>query len=576
MSTLQIRLMRATGLGVTLMLGGTICLLGQDWVKVVTPARFYLRNLVIGLLEAFLPTYIIIVVATIALAVIFLGSIFLTRTRSRLVVARGLLLCGSILLAVIFAEGVAAVYLFKERHFPALSHRFTAPVRAADEILIVVAGESSALGVPYEHWLSVGTIICRELQKAIPSHRFRVEILAEKGATLERMHGKLASLTERPDAIILFSGHNEFLGRFSLMNRVAYYVDERSGWHGQGWFEHAGRFSPLYTLVRENLEKHRVSVMPGQSLGITETMVGHPICTADAASMVIEDFHRRLEAIVTECEQIGCLPILIIPPGNDASPPNLSCASPSTDAVARQTLARRLLETLTIEKQDPNHAITAYRQIIDEQPAHAWAHYRLARLLSSAGLFAEAKQEFILARDQDGLPLRSSSRLEAIYERVGHRHPGSILIDGPAVLSSKSRHGILDAELFHDNVHPNLAGHTALAEAVLAVLKARAAFGWPVSTPAPVLDAQLCADEFGIDGAVWATVCERSAAYFAQIACFSSDLANRIEWRDRYATAARQIRAGARPEDVGIPGVGVATKNGSRRSAKSAHRSTTN
>jgi hypothetical protein len=30
MSTLQIRLMRATGLGVTLMLGSTICLLGWD------------------------------------------------------------------------------------------------------------------------------------------------------------------------------------------------------------------------------------------------------------------------------------------------------------------------------------------------------------------------------------------------------------------------------------------------------------------------------------------------------------------------------------------------------------------
>jgi hypothetical protein len=52
MSTLQIRLMRATGLGVTLMLGGTICLLGRDWVKVVTPAHFYPRNLAIGLLEA--------------------------------------------------------------------------------------------------------------------------------------------------------------------------------------------------------------------------------------------------------------------------------------------------------------------------------------------------------------------------------------------------------------------------------------------------------------------------------------------------------------------------------------------
>ena len=34
-------------------------------------------------------------------------------------------------------------------------------------------------------------------------------------------------------------------------------------------------------------------------------------------------------------------------------------------------------------------------------------------------------------------------------------------------LKARSRHGILDNHLFHDNVHPNLKGHVALAEAVL-------------------------------------------------------------------------------------------------------------
>ena len=66
-----------------------------------------------------------------------------------------------------------------------------------------------------------GTIVGRELERAIPAHRFRVEILAEKGATLEAMHLKLAGLTRRPDALIVYSGHNEFLARFSLSNRVA-------------------------------------------------------------------------------------------------------------------------------------------------------------------------------------------------------------------------------------------------------------------------------------------------------------------------------------------------------------------
>ena len=208
------------------------------------------------------------------------------------------------------------------------------------------------LGVPYDGWLSVGTLVSRELQKAIPTHHFRVEVLAEKGATLEIMHRKLARLTERPDMLVLFSGHNEFLGRFSLSNRVAYYADERSSWTGQGWFDLARRFSPLYTLICENLEKHRLSVTPSQSLGITDTLVGRPICTSDDVKAVLVDFHRRLEAIVTDCEEIGCLPVLIIPPGNDASTPNQSYALASTNAAARSALARQLLEICAIEDRD--------------------------------------------------------------------------------------------------------------------------------------------------------------------------------------------------------------------------------
>ena len=102
-----------------------------------------------------------------------------------------------------------------------LPTKFVEQAGPGQRIPIVVIGESSALGVPYEDWLSVGAIVGRELERAIPSRRFRVEILAEKGATLEAMHLKLAGLTRRPDALIVYSGHNEFLARFSFSNRVA-------------------------------------------------------------------------------------------------------------------------------------------------------------------------------------------------------------------------------------------------------------------------------------------------------------------------------------------------------------------
>ena len=160
----------------------------------------------------------------------------------------------------------------------------------------------------------------------------------------------------------------------------------------------------------------------------------------------------------------------------------------------------------------------------------------------------DANHHYILARDQDGLPLRCITSLEEAYQRPWRdaTQQSVLLVDGPAVLRTNSRHGILDGHLFHDNVHPTLIRHIALAEAVLATAsRPERAFDWPASTPAPDNrprnDVPMSWASVRSPGAA---VCERSAVYYGQLALLPSDSAERAEWRDRYATAARQIRAG--------------------------------
>jgi hypothetical protein len=153
--------------------------------------------------------------------------------------------------------------------------------------------------------------------------------------------------------------------------------------------------------------------------------------------------------------------------------------------------------------------------------------------------------------------MRSITPLEAAYRAVSRQAPQAVLIDGPAVLRARSRQGILDDRVFHDNVHPTLATHVALAEAVLGELKARGALGWPDSTPATRLDPHRIAGEFGIDAAVWAAVCQRTVDQLNLIAFVPFDPTERIRLRDRYRIAAHRIRAGTPPEDAGIPGVGT-------------------
>ena len=115
MLTSHNRIIRAAGLGAALMLGSTVLVLSWDWLKVVAPPRLYPRYLAIGLLATFLKSYFVVVAAAV-FGLLLLGS-SLRRTQS-LVVARWLLLCGSILFGVLFAEGAAAVYLFGSSSYP--------------------------------------------------------------------------------------------------------------------------------------------------------------------------------------------------------------------------------------------------------------------------------------------------------------------------------------------------------------------------------------------------------------------------------------------------------------------------
>jgi hypothetical protein len=560
------RLLRAIVLAAILTLTGMALASGSAWIRVIGPPKVLRQHLAMWFLAAVLDSYFWVWTAAVFGGVIsgwlvcqvrYLGHehrSFHLGLQSR--AGRCLVLCVSCICGLSLAEVGATAWLAWLRRLPALPVHFAEPTYPASEVSIVVIGGSSALGVPYEDWLSVGTIVGRELEQIIPAYRFRVEVLAERGATLEDMHLKLSRLTHKPDVLIVYSGHNEFLARFTLANQVFYYDDERSLAYRWGRLERLNRVSPLLTLVRENLERQRVRVIPSLSLGTLDRAVGRPVCEPARAAQIVADFQQRLEAIVSHCERIGCLPVLLIPPGNDAADPSRSYVTPSTRADVRHALGRWMETIRQLESHDPARAVAAYRHVISEHPGFAHAHYRLARLLESAGSFSEANNHYILARDHDGLPLRCLSVLETVYHTVAQQHAASVLlVDGPAILRARSRHGILDDELFHDLVHPTLTGHVALAQAVLAGLKARRAFGWPEATPAPTLDSNRCTVQFGIDATARALVYQRSAAQYDMLAFLTVDPGERVEHRDRLLRTVNQIRAGVSLQALTIPGV---------------------
>ena len=243
--------------------------------------------------------------------------------------ARLALLCGSAGLAVLGLELAASAWLAWVHRLPHLPTDFPRSATVGDEVSLVVIGGSSAMGYPYDPTISIGQIVAWKLEQARPGRRVDLDIRANLGRNLEDMHKELATLRRRPDALIVFSGHNEFLSRFETM-RDAGYAEAPAGAFLHGLYQ-LSLHSPFCLWVYETVRKHRLGGPPPALKH--HLLIDVPAFTPSELLQILTDFRRRLEAIVGYCEQIGAVPILVVPACNESGfEPN----EPSSPLVSRR------------------------------------------------------------------------------------------------------------------------------------------------------------------------------------------------------------------------------------------------
>jgi len=496
------------------------------------------------------------------------------------VLVRGLMLSLALLVGLVVAEAVCAGWLEKSHRATAVpvgglgaeknardSLRFAKPLEQINlpanfpdppgdpDIDLVVVGESSAEGVPYNLWVSIGKIIAWKLEKAIPGRPVRLHVLARAGDTLEKQHEILANLNRRPELLIIYCGHNEFYSRLFWSRNIDYYLDAKRPSHWLGTLQQLERTFSLASLIRETADKCRIAIPPPSSRG--RDLVDVPVYTAAEYRLLATDFCNRLEEMVSFAERVGALPVLILPPGNDAGfEPNRSFLPPSTPRALREAFGREFLAARKLETVDPSAAMVRYQSLVARQPCFAETHYRLAHLLEQAGVWDVAYRHYVLARDLDGMPMRCPSSFQEAYRLVASRH-GCILIDGQSYFHAIGRHGLLDDELFQDAMHPSLRGQIALAQAVLAALRARGALGWRKDAAVPLVDPAKCAAHFGIDRGAWRHLAAWWRGFNELVIPLRYDPSLRSKKKEAGIVAIAHLDAGVAPEKLGLPNVGI-------------------
>ncbi|WP_165228712.1 SGNH/GDSL hydrolase family protein [Aquisphaera insulae] len=524
--------------------------------------------------------YSVLALTLLAAAAGFGAGVYRARKRRRQWqwLARGFLLASSLLFAFLVGEAVAAAWrpssAAANRIPEASSSRMGSDqaltLERADEVRlpttlpgpdpgaaaeIVILGESSAAGVPYDWWLSPGNMIAWQLEELMPGRRFHCTILAESGQTLAQQHRALTRLKRRPDVLIVFAGHNEFSARLAWSREVDHYLDAKVPSLWQRIVALGPRCSAVVRLIRDEADKCRIALPPPR--GGYRNLIDVPAFTPGEYRAILGDFERRLEAIVAFAGRIGTLPILIAPAGNDLDyEPNRSYLPPETTASERAAIAREFLSIRSLEASDPEGARKRYEALVARQPGFAEAQHRLARLLEKAGEWEGAYQHALAARDLDGYPQRLPTEFQHAYRRVAARH-GCSLIDAQSVFHAVGEHGLLDDHLFHDGLHPALRGQIALVQQVLQVIRDRSALGWPAGTPVPVIDPAAVAAHFRLTPWSWEKVCNFGIMFYDLTDGVRYDSSERAAKRDAFGKALEKIKAGGSPQSTGLPNIGV-------------------
>lgn len=493
---------------------------------------------------------------------------------------RAALACASVLLGLSFAEAATAVWRTMTEHGRVMppggltsDPREPAPVKApADlralafptefpdprndrEIDLVMVGESSAEGVPYNYWTSITIILQWQLEKILPGRPIRTHVLAASGDTLEAQCTAIARLDRRPDVFIIYCGQNEISARLKASRELPYYLDDSIPSTWQRFVARVEQLSPICGLIHETAEKCRIAIPPPR-YGFRD-LIDRPAYAPREYALLLADFRARLDAIVAYATGLGATVVLIPPASNDAGfEPNRSYLKAETPRNEREQYRRDFLAARQLENGPPGPAVAAFRALVDRQPTFAESHYRLARQLERVGDWAGAYRHDVLARDHDGYPMRLLSTFQEVHREIARRHH-AILIDAQAYFHEIGRRGLLDEHLFHDAIHPSLRGQIALAQAILGALRQRGALGWPADIAVNPIDPAGCVERFALIPEVWRQVALWGAMFYDLTYPMRHDPSVRLAKKLAFIEAAQRIQDGAAPESLGLPNLGV-------------------
>ena len=355
-----------------------------------------------------------------------------------------------------------------------ITHRYgyanrktTFPVqKPANGIRVIALGGSACASWPHPAEETFDRYLEQALRAAYPDQIVEVINAAAHGFAsyrVRRIFDEILPLA--PDAVIIYSGNNEFLERreYSLSGRSLAEALSRN-LHVVRWLR--GRFArPKTELPGEELKDVAMffwKKAKQEALELREDPAKFAKVKAHYAASI--------EYMLEEAGKRG-IPVLLftVPVNLRDWLPTVSHSSP--EAERRQEWQRWYhLGQRGLLQNEVAEGIQSMRRAIELEPEHAESHFWLGRLLELDGQTDPALASYKRARDLDYNPFRAHGEFNSTLRQIADLHDHVLLVDLASEFERLSERGIPGFDLFLDYVHPNKRGNLAIAKAAFHTL----------------------------------------------------------------------------------------------------------
>ena len=337
--------------------------------------------------------------------------------------------------------------------------------RPPEGLRLVVQGGSSAAGFPYGYGASLAGMLEQRLRRRYPDRPVEVITTAMSAVNTWALADFVDEIIELdPDAVLIYAGHNEFLGIFG----VGSVYGASSSPALTRWLMRIRRLR-IYRVLEDLLARDPPAEAGAGTL--MARIAGEKRIPYDSALFERGEaqFAGNLARILGRYRSAGIPVYVATLASNERDQAPFESTDPAGDSEAWQS-ARQALEAGRYEE-----ASDRFAGLSEAYPGSATYAWFLARALDRSGRAAEAAEHYRRARDLDQLRFRAPTGFNEII-RNASADTGVTLVDVHERFAAASVGGVVGSNLMLEHLHPNLDGYFLLADAFYDALLASGAF----------------------------------------------------------------------------------------------------